>query len=480
MPARIPDLTRRGVVGSYLSVDPRRVTATKHGISEGAVSNIVEQWRRQEGPQLANILRDLSVTLSKSGITPSQCAQGHRLAMIMKRMGIDEEDHERFLSDISKRYVEVGLDSGLLVEHINELHSFLEINRGQHGRSSIYQVQEIIEKKKEEERKLYEEISTSKSLKKDLEKSIVDLQFEKAKVESELKWDAELVRNLKANGFQFETVPRFVSAAMLMKERGYNIFEITEKFSKFEEISDACATIEIRVGGAQLKREELDREIRNLQEYLARNSQSLRELKFLDEIGFGLPEFKQLHYLLDEVAQQDGVTAGNAAVKKFFDDLQNHFYDYVFLGKTVAELKAERARLSGSPVTDFTTYLGQILQGYQKPSPKRSDSYETDTKTSTAANNEAEAVEKKAVLNGRAAPSIARGDARSVSVDSAEDAKPNSILETPKSYKVDSGNDWRGEQVEKGQEHLDLASLVFEAVVPESIRRKILSGDYSN
>lgn len=79
---------------------------------------------------------------------------------------------------------------------------------------------------------------------------------------------------------------------------------------------------------AQLKGEELDTENRNLELQLAMNSQSVRELNFLNSISFGLPEFKQLRYLLAEVAIQEGLTS-NASVKKFFDDLRDHLYDYV-------------------------------------------------------------------------------------------------------------------------------------------------------
>jgi hypothetical protein len=61
MPARIPEVTREGVIDSWLSGDSRRVTAIKYGISEGAVSNIAKEFRSQQGPERANLLRALSV-----------------------------------------------------------------------------------------------------------------------------------------------------------------------------------------------------------------------------------------------------------------------------------------------------------------------------------------------------------------------------------------------------------------------------------
>ena len=54
---------------------------------------------------------------------------------------------------------------------------------------------------------LDEELAQMKSYKKGLQNEITELQFEKLKMESELRWDAELVQTIKTGGFQFETVP---------------------------------------------------------------------------------------------------------------------------------------------------------------------------------------------------------------------------------------------------------------------------------
>lgn len=95
---------------------------------------------------------------------------------------------------------------------------------------SLTEIEEIIEKKKQEMGKLNEEISTLDSRKKELEESIHDQQLKKSEIESELQWDLELSQTLNAKGLQFETVPRFVSAAILLKERGYDVFEYQKNF----------------------------------------------------------------------------------------------------------------------------------------------------------------------------------------------------------------------------------------------------------
>ena len=456
MPAKIPDITRSGVIDSWLSGDYRRETAIKYGISEGAVSSIVKEYTNQQGPQRAELLRALAITLSNTGITAEQCARGHRIIMIMKRMGAEEDDQESFLTGISKKYVQAGHDPVHIFEQLEELHSFLDRNRGRHGFTSIPQIEEIIENKKQEMEKLNEEITTLDSRKKDLEVIIHDLQLEKSKIESELQWDSELSQTLKAKGLQFETVPRFVSAAIWLKERVCDVFEISEQFSKFDEIYKVCASLELRANMAQLKGERLDTENRNLELQLAINSQSIKELNYLNDIGFGLPEFKQLRYILAEVAIREGLTF-NAAIKKFFDDLQDHFYDYVWLRKRVAELKSERERLSG---VNAMSSLKQMFPGFFNSTSTTPASAKTEAKARYTPGYEVR--ETKSVLSAFAPASSPQQDTKSAYVDSA--SQPNLIPQDLKSLHLKSGKDWR-------RDIDDLPSLIKKSITDLLLRQ---------
>ena len=340
MPARISDGIRERIYDSWVAGGNRYKVAIENGVSESTVTNILRDYRNSEGSHSAEQTRRLSKALSKTGISPDQCAQGHRLLMIMRRIGItNEEDHEKFLKEISTMYLEVGIDPVTLANHIFEYHAFLNSNQGPHGRTSIPQIREIIDAKRSEERVLDEELAKMKSYKKGLQNEITELQFEKLKMESELRWDEELVQTIKTGGFQFETVPKFVAAASLMRDHGYNIFEIEAKYSNLENASDICAEMETRARNAQLEYEKS-------QEIILRNSVIVNDLKHLGEIGFGLPELRQLKYLVTEIALQNGPISESDAMKNYFDDLRNYFFDYVFLKKKVAELKAEREKLS--------------------------------------------------------------------------------------------------------------------------------------
>jgi hypothetical protein len=282
----------------------------------------------------------------------------------------DQRKYEEFLSEISNRYVEAGLDPAHLFERVNELHFFLEKNRGPQGRNSIPQIEAIIESKKAEERELDRKIAELRSQKAELEKSNSELGLEKVKIESDLGWDSEIQRSLIQHGFRNGEVAKFIQAANFMRERGYNISEIVEYFARFEELRAACSKLQLSNNEASMEFEQKNLQMRQLEELLKIHSQTISNLRYLEGIGFQLSEFKQLRYLIEEIAeQQDGYLSGNEAVKKFFEDLRNHYFDYVWLKRRVDELKAERTKLSN---TDALTLLREVYSGFMPVSSQQS------------------------------------------------------------------------------------------------------------
>ena len=69
----------------WLQGKPRNDIAAENGISYGAVTNLVNDWRRGLGFAVAEELRELAVTLKKVGISPAQCALGFRVATILHK-----------------------------------------------------------------------------------------------------------------------------------------------------------------------------------------------------------------------------------------------------------------------------------------------------------------------------------------------------------------------------------------------------------
>ena len=273
MPAVIPREIKDSVVQGWLAGLSRRPNAMKNSVSEGSVDNFVKGWTLQHGADGEyERLRALGVAISKSGLSIQQCADGHRVAMIMRNLGVAEDDYEVFISKLWKRYVASGLNPDILVEQINQLYYFLEKNENHMLKTtSIPQILEYIKAK-------LEAIKDLESTELSLQKTNMELQFQTETLEAELQWDLQLKEKLNKNGFKKEEVSTFVDAALLMREQGYDIFDIAKKFSCFEKLDEVCATIELKKANAELRNDQLERDFNAFEVRLSQNSQKLRDL----------------------------------------------------------------------------------------------------------------------------------------------------------------------------------------------------------
>jgi hypothetical protein len=195
MPTKLPDNIKSLVIQQWLKGEQRDKIAVDNGLSAGAVTNIVNNWRQALGFAAADELRDLAVTINKIGITPAQCAVGFRVAMMMNRLGIKEESYESFMSDVYNRCKNLGLTPENIASYLIDLLEF--------SKTVPYsKIPDYSELKTQEKKKLEEEIERLKDQKEDLEgqKSVAEdlrdiaLKDEKMTAAS-LKWYSTLRRN---------------------------------------------------------------------------------------------------------------------------------------------------------------------------------------------------------------------------------------------------------------------------------------------
>ena len=64
------------VIRLYLKGESRNDIASTCGLSQGTVSNIIDEWKRSLDIPDVQSLRDLAVNLKRCGIDAAQCAQG--------------------------------------------------------------------------------------------------------------------------------------------------------------------------------------------------------------------------------------------------------------------------------------------------------------------------------------------------------------------------------------------------------------------
>lgn len=342
MPARIPQTIRDNVFQSWLAGASFRAIAIKQRISEGSVDNIVCEKKKEHGSDQINIYRELGVAMSKSGLSVQECADGHRVAMFLRNLGVDEEKFEGFIARLGKLYTNAGLGPEILANQIDDLHYFLEKNQNLSGAASVLQICNDINSKQAQNSRLQDEITVLESKKRGVEKDLSEIELQMSSAEAELGLTKEYKEKLKLSGLKKDDLADCIDLGRMVKGFGYSVHEITERFSSFAELEDSLASLHNRITHEGIRHDQLTRANAELEESNSKYSQRLRELVLLDKMGFGLLQFKQLRHLVEEIAEALGVPIDeNAAVRWFFQNLVEHYHDYLDLGKTVQELESK-------------------------------------------------------------------------------------------------------------------------------------------
>lgn len=169
MPTKLPEDIKSTVIQQWLQGKPRDLIALDTGLSAGAVTNIINEWRRGLSYPLADDLRELAVTFKKIGITAAQCAVGFRLATLMIKFGVNEKEFEHFVSDIYNNSKKLDLQPDKIAYYLDELLKFSED-------IPLSQIPGYIKQKTNEKNKLEKDIE-------DLQEKIKQLEGERLAAE---------------------------------------------------------------------------------------------------------------------------------------------------------------------------------------------------------------------------------------------------------------------------------------------------------
>ena len=194
MPAKLPDSIKTIVIQQWLQGRSRNDIAAENGLSTGAVTNIVNEWRRNLGFVVPDELRELALTLRKVGITASQCALGFRVATTMSRIGVDEDSVETFILEVYNPCKIIGLSPENIFNYMQDLIEFSARNV-----MPISKISDYLKQKRDEKQSLEEEInrldiqiSTLKQEKRESEYASDEALRKSNMTISELEWSVLL------------------------------------------------------------------------------------------------------------------------------------------------------------------------------------------------------------------------------------------------------------------------------------------------
>jgi hypothetical protein len=201
LPVNIPSDIKLGVIYEWLRGNSRDKIAAIYNISTGAATNIINEWRNNVGAYIAEDLRELSISLKKANITPIQCSIGFRVAKIMERLGITEDQFESFMSDVYDRCQKLELGPDQIEKYLTETINLSKIvfpSQIPHyintKKTEIEQLEKQIANKHETISKLNKEISILEGNQKSLiENNNLTLHA--------IKWHRDIKKELTSMGY---------------------------------------------------------------------------------------------------------------------------------------------------------------------------------------------------------------------------------------------------------------------------------------
>ena len=310
---KLPDYRKSLVIRQWLLGVPRDKIAGDDGMSAGAVTNVVNEWRRGLGEGVIDDLRELGVTLRKAGITPAQCALGHRTAMLISKFGVKEEELDSFILDLYNRCIDLGLSPDNIAFPIKDLLEFSRTNSGNNSKIvPLSQITEYLQQKADEKKKLEQEIQSLRSQLKTLseEKSNSEHRrnsaiYEEHMTNGELKSYSDLKRELDKYGIPIYDIPKFGKAVKGLSHKGYDVDKIIMEYSEYKAFKDDFFFYKGQI---------LDLEIKysQLREWTSYYTQRLSFIDNLRGIGFGFKELKSLWHTIVEISDANNISREDA------------------------------------------------------------------------------------------------------------------------------------------------------------------------
>jgi Mor family transcriptional regulator len=83
------------VITRYCNGKPLDQIAKETSLSKGSVYNVVKHWKDSLGNAGIEEIREFAIIVNKEGMTIQECAQGFRIAQILKALRINDEFEER-------------------------------------------------------------------------------------------------------------------------------------------------------------------------------------------------------------------------------------------------------------------------------------------------------------------------------------------------------------------------------------------------
>jgi hypothetical protein len=365
LPAHTPNDIRLGAIHYWLKGISRDDIATIFNISSGGVTNIINEWRNNIGSFIIDDLRQLSLSLKKVGITPIECATGFRIAKMMQRFGINEEQFEYFMTEIYNKCQILEFSPNQIGEYLKETVNLSNTVFPSQIPNYINTKKNEIENLKEQIENIQKTISELNNKKLTVEKVVKSLIESSNTTREAIKWYDDVIKELKNNGIPIDNTAFFIQCLKGIKNEGYDVNKVIIKYSESIYLNESIKTQEAIKQQILQEIEDLENHKKFLDKQIDQNLLKISKIKELENIGFGLKELRTIYNTIMEIAKGNDINSIEAR-EKFFKDL-DEYDDIVNFKKKVEDLRNEVSNLSiqiaNKRLTLFSQQrIGSILQ----------------------------------------------------------------------------------------------------------------------
>ena len=376
------------VIQGYLNGKTRDSISKEIGISAGGVSNTIREWKRGIKVPEIEALRDFATTVKKSGLSMEQCTQGYRIIQLMKGLGIDDQsnaecyttgrnisgvgigidiniegkkmDFPTFVKEIYSNCKNLGIPPAIIPSWIKDMLDFYPSYSDSTTDSLpdikipfISQISFHIEQRKKEyadlklyKKRLKEDIQKLEIQKRNSIESLSRIKQEEKDVLSYLPWFNDLEEMLW-NNYSIkikDDIQKFSQIVNDFKEHGYDYYKIIQEYWKSLSLKLMIDTHEADIRKLSEQKVSLNNSILSLESEVNLHRQTMNIYSYLEGMGFGLKELKQLWHTIREIVEANNIPP-KEAVSKFLKDIDEQYDDKLGFESDVEEKKEELAQL---------------------------------------------------------------------------------------------------------------------------------------
>lgn len=341
------------IIRDWLSGKRRKEISVNNGISTGAVSNVVEEWRLRLGRSELDSLRELVAEWRKRGITAEECALGIRIVNVLRSLGAEEDQLYLFLNQIYDKckYFDISPDTIVntarqVVDLVNDM-PISEIPK--HVQEKV---QEKVRVDNEVQQAMKEKSNAEAQLQSTLKNNSITIQtlsaFIKAKdflmnnhnihIDGDLSKVVNLINNTRQLGFDPNRIVSYLSNLADLEAKERQLFDSIER--------------------ARDEHEMYKKNMEITYKEIEKNNTLLETFNQLNSMGFGLEELANIRNMASEFeAASHNIPNDSLDNKRYFAKMVlDRLRETQFLKKEVESLEKQKSMLQQEIVHQTEIY----------------------------------------------------------------------------------------------------------------------------